>query len=142
MIDFKATLRDGRYHDVDSSPAAFELAARGACSALRERGALKLMEPVMLVEVATPEDYVGDVIGDLVLRKGLISGTDQRDGDELIIATVPLANMFGYRNILRSMTQERARFEMAFSHYDSVPRAGFPGGPPDDTFPPAAAMRA
>jgi len=123
VIDFKATLVDGDYHDVDSSVLAFEIAARAAFRELRDRGAPKLLEPIMKVEVTTPEDYVGDVIGDLNSRRGHIQGSDQRGNAQVVIAMVPLANMFGYVNTLRSMTQGRANFHMEYDHYEAVPQA-------------------
>jgi elongation factor G len=123
VIDFKATLIDGAYHDVDSSVLAFEIAARAAFRELREKGHPKLLEPIMKVEVTTPEDYVGDVIGDLNSRRGQIQGQDQRGNAAVIIAMVPLANMFGYVNTLRSMSQGRAAFHMEYDHYEAVPQA-------------------
>src|SRR5579872_6098425 len=123
VIDFKATLTDGAYHDVDSSVLAFEIAARAAFRELREKGAPKLLEPNMKVEVTTPEDWVGDVIGDLNSRRGQIQGQDQRGNAQVVIAMVPLANMFGYVNTLRSMTQGRAAFHMEYDHYEAVPQA-------------------
>ena len=123
VIDFKATLVDGKYHDVDSSVLAFEIAARAAFRELRDKAQPKLLEPVMKVEVTTPEDYVGDVIGDLNSRRGMIQGTDQRGNAQVIIAMVPLANMFGYVNNLRSMSQGRANFHMDYDHYEAVPQA-------------------
>jgi elongation factor G len=123
VIDFKATLIDGAYHDVDSSVLAFEIAARAAFRELRERGSPKLLEPIMKVEVTTPEDYVGDVIGDLNSRRGQIQGSDQRGNAQVVIAMVPLANMFGYVNNLRSMSQGRANFHMEYDHYEAVPQA-------------------
>ncbi|MDQ2861053.1 MAG: elongation factor G [Pseudomonadota bacterium] len=123
VIDFKATLTGGDYHDVDSSVLAFEIAARAAFRELRDKAAPKLLEPIMKVEVTTPEDYVGDVIGDLNSRRGMIQGTDQRGNAQVIIAMVPLANMFGYVNTLRSMSQGRANFHMDYDHYEAVPQA-------------------
>ncbi len=123
VIDFTATLLDGKYHDVDSSVLAFEIAARSAFRELRGRAAPKLLEPIMKVEVTTPEDYVGDVIGDLNSRRGMIQGTDQRGNAQVIIAMVPLANMFSYVNNLRSMSQGRANFHMEYDHYEAVPQA-------------------
>jgi elongation factor G len=123
VIDFKATLVDGAYHDVDSSVLAFEIAARAAFRELREKGGPKLLEPIMKVEVTTPEDWVGDVIGDLNSRRGQIQGQDQRGNAQIVIAMVPLANMFGYVNTLRSMTQGRANFHMEYDHYEAVPQA-------------------
>ncbi|MBV9994371.1 MAG: elongation factor G [Caulobacteraceae bacterium] len=123
VIDFKATLIDGAYHDVDSSVLAFEIASRAAFRELRDKAQPKLLEPIMKVEVTTPEDYVGDVIGDLNSRRGHIQGSEQRGNAQAIIAMVPLANMFGYVNSLRSMTQGRANFHMEYDHYDPVPQA-------------------
>jgi elongation factor G len=123
VIDFKATLVDGAYHDVDSSVLAFEIAARAAFRELREKAAPKLLEPIMKVEVVTPEDYVGDVIGDLNSRRGMIQGTDQRGNAQVINAMVPLANMFGYVSQLRSFSQGRAQFTMQYDHYEAVPQA-------------------
>ncbi|HEY2179748.1 MAG TPA: elongation factor G [Caulobacteraceae bacterium] len=123
VIDFTATLLDGKYHDVDSSVLAFEIAGRSAFRELRGRAQPKLLEPIMKVEVTTPEEYVGDVIGDLNSRRGMIQGTDQRGNAQVIIAMVPLANMFGYVNNLRSMSQGRANFHMDYDHYEAVPQA-------------------
>ena len=123
MIDFKVTLHDGAFHDVDSSVMAFEIAARAAFrEASRDAGA-KLLEPMMLVEVTTPEEHMGDVIGDLNSRRGQVRGTESRGPAAVIEAMVPLANMFGYVNNLRSMTQGRAQYSMQFDHYDPVPQA-------------------
>jgi elongation factor G len=123
VIDFKATLYDGAYHDVDSSVLAFEIAARAAFRELRERGAPKLLEPIMKVEVVTPDEYMGDVIGDLNSRRGQIQGTETRGNAQVVTAFVPLANMFGYINTLRSFSQGRANFSMTYDHYDPVPQA-------------------
>jgi len=122
LIDFKATLIDGAYHDVDSSVLAFEIAARAAFRELREKGAPKLLEPIMKVEVLTPDEYLGDVIGDLNSRRGQIQGTDQRGNAQVVTAFVPLANMFGYVNNLRGMSQGRAQFTMTYDHYEQVPQ--------------------
>jgi len=122
LIDFKATLTDGKYHDVDSSVLAFEIAARAAFRELREKGAPKLLEPIMKVEVLTPDEYLGDVIGDLNSRRGQIQGTDQRGNAQVITAFVPLANMFGYVSNLRGMSQGRAQFTMQYDHYEDVPQ--------------------
>jgi len=122
VIDFKVQLVDGAYHDVDSSVLAFEIAARaGMREGLKKAGA-KLLEPIMKVEVVTPEDYTGGVIGDLTSRRGMIQGQDSRANANIITAMVPLANMFGYINTLRSMTSGRANFSMSFDHYDTVPQ--------------------
>ena len=123
VIDFKVRLIDGAYHDVDSSVLAFEIAGRAAMREAIQKGAPKLLEPIMKVEVVTPEEYMGDVIGDLNSRRGQISGTESRGVATAIMANVPLANMFGYVNNLRSMTQGRAQYTMLFSHYESVPNA-------------------
>ncbi len=122
VIDFKASLYDGNYHDVDSSVLAFEIAARAAFRELRERGAPKLLEPIMKVEVLTPDEYMGDVIGDLNSRRGQIQGTETRGNAQVVTAFVPLANMFGYINTLRSFSQGRASFTMQYDHYDPVPQ--------------------
>ena len=121
VIDFKATLTDGAYHDVDSSVMAFEIAARAAFREGLAKAAPKLLEPIMKVEVITPEDYMGDVIGDLSSRRGSVQGMDQRGNARVINAMVPLASMFGYVNTLRSMTQGRAQYSMVFDHYEEVP---------------------
>ena len=123
VIDFKATLIDGAYHDVDSSVLAFEIASRAAFKELREKGGAKLLEPIMAVEVVTPEEYLGSVIGDLNGRRGQIQGQDVRGNAIVINAFVPLANMFGYVNNLRGMSQGRAQFTMQFDHYEAVPQA-------------------
>ncbi|MXO59295.1 elongation factor G [Altererythrobacter salegens] len=121
IIDFTIELYDGAYHDVDSSAIAFEIAGRGAMREVAEKAGIKLLEPIMKVEVVTPEDFMGDVIGDLNSRRGQIQGTDSRGNAQVVEAFVPLANMFGYVNELRSFTQGRAQYTMQFSHYDEVP---------------------
>jgi elongation factor G len=123
VIDFKATLIDGAYHDVDSSVLAFEIAARGAFRELREKAAPKLLEPIMKVEVLTPDEYMGDVIGDLNSRRGQIQGTETRGNAQVVTAFVPLANMFGYISQLRSFSQGRAQYTMQYDHYEPVPQA-------------------
>ena len=123
LIDFKATLIDGAYHEVDSNVLTFEIASRAAFRELKERKAVKLLEPMMKVEVVTPEDFMGGVIGDLNSRRGQVQGTNQRGNAQVITAMVPLANMFGYVNTLRSMSQGRASYSMQFDHYEDVPRA-------------------
>jgi elongation factor G len=123
VIDFKATLVDGNYHDVDSSVLAFEIAARAAFREGLAKAQCKLLEPIMKVEVVTPEDYMGDCIGDLNSRRGTIQGMEARGNAQVINAMVPLANMFGYVNTLRSMTQGRAAYTMTFDHYAPVPQA-------------------
>jgi elongation factor G len=123
VVDIAVKLTDGKYHDVDSSALAFEIAGR-AClrEALRLAGPV-LLEPIMKVEVVTPEDYLGSVIGDLNSRRGQIAGTDTRGNAQVVNAMVPLANMFGYVNQLRSMSQGRAQYTMQFDHYAQVPQA-------------------
>ena len=123
VIDFKATLYDGGFHDVDSSVLAFEIASRAAFRELREKGGARLLEPVMKVEVLTPDEYMGDVIGDLNSRRGQIQGTETRGNAQVVTAFVPLANMFGYINALRSFSQGRANFTMQYDHYETVPQA-------------------
>jgi elongation factor G len=123
VIDFKATLVDGKYHEVDSNALTFDIAARAAFRELASKGAVKLLEPVMKVEVVTPEDFLGGVIGDLNSRRGQVQGTDSRGNAQVVTAMVPLANMFGYINTLRSMSQGRAQYSMTFDHYEQVPQA-------------------
>jgi elongation factor G len=123
VIDLKAELVDGAYHDVDSSVLAFEIAARAAFKEGIMKAAPKLLEPIMRVEVVTPEEYMGDVIGDLNSRRGQVTGMDSRGNARVINAMVPLANMFGYVNTLRSMSQGRAQYTMHFDHYEQVPQA-------------------
>ena len=122
IIDFEILLYDGAYHDVDSSALAFEITARAAMREGAQKAGITLLEPVMKVEVVTPEDYLGDVIGDMNSRRGQIQGTDTRGNAQTVEAMVPLANMFGYVNALRSFTQGRASYSMQFSHYDEVPQ--------------------
>ena len=123
MIDFKASLVDGAFHDVDSSVMAFEIAARSAFREGIGKAGPRLLEPLMSVEVVTPEDYMGDIIGDLNSRRGQITGMDQRGNARVISALVPLATMFGYVNGLRSMSQGRAQYTMQFDRYAEVPQA-------------------
>ena len=123
VIDFKAELIDGASHDVDSSVLAFEIAGRAAFREAMQKAGPKLLEPVMKVEVITPEEYMGDIIGDLNSRRGNVGGMDQRGNARAIDAMVPLANMFGYINTLRSMSQGRAQYSMQFDHYEQVPQA-------------------
>src|ERR1044072_8952883 len=122
IIDFEIRLTDGKYHVVDSSALAFEIAGRAAMREAAQKSGIKLLEPIMKVEVVTPEDYLGDVIGDLNSRRGQIQGTDSRGNAQVVEAVVPLANMFGYVNQLRSFTQGRAQYTMQFSHYEEVPQ--------------------
>ncbi|MGD0189125.1 MAG: elongation factor G [Rhizomicrobium sp.] len=123
VIDFQARLVDGKYHEVDSNALTFDIAARAAFRELASRGVVKLLEPIMKVEVVTPDDFLGGVIGDLNSRRGQVQGTDSRGNAQVITAMVPLANMFGYINTLRSMTQGRAQYTMQFDHYEQVPQA-------------------
>lgn len=121
VVDLKVRLIDGRFHDVDSSALAFEIASRMALREALQKGGSILLEPIMKVEVVTPEDYTGSVIGDLNSRRGQIQGQDMRGNANVITAMVPLANMFSYVNNLRSMSQGRATFTMQFDHYEQVP---------------------
>ncbi len=123
VIDFEATLVDGASHDVDSSVLAFEIAGRAAFRDAMNKAGPKLLEPVMKVEVITPEEYMGDIIGDLNSRRGNVGGMEPRGNAKVIDAMVPLANMFGYINNLRSMSQGRAQYSMQFDHYEQVPQA-------------------
>ena len=123
VVDLKVSLIDGKFHEVDSSALAFEIAARMALREALQKGGAVLLEPVMKVEVVTPEDYTGSVIGDLNSRRGQIQGQDMRGNANVITAMVPLANMFSYVNNLRSMSQGRATFTMQFDHYAEVPKA-------------------
>jgi elongation factor G len=123
VIDFKAKLVDGASHDVDSSVMAFEIASRAAFREALQKGSPRLLEPVMSVECVTPEEYMGDIIGDLNSRRGQVGSMDTRGNARVVSAMVPLANMFGYVNTLRSMSQGRATFTMVFDHYEQVPQA-------------------
>jgi elongation factor G len=123
VVDVKATLIDGGFHDVDSSVLAFEIASRAAFREALQKGGSVLLEPIMKVEVVTPEEYTGSVIGDLNSRRGQIQGQDMRGNAVVVDAMVPLANMFGYVNQLRSFSQGRANYTMQFDHYDQVPEA-------------------
>ena len=123
ILDFRVELYDGAFHDVDSSVLAFEIAARGALREHKAELGLALLEPVMKVEVVTPEEYTGTVIGDLNSRRGQIQDQEMRGNANVVNAMVPLANMFGYVNNLRSSTQGRAQYTMQFDHYDRVPKA-------------------
>jgi elongation factor G len=136
VVDLKVSLIDGAYHKVDSSALAFEIAARMALREALQKGGSALLEPIMKVEVVTREDYTGSIVGDLKLRRGQIQGQDMRGNSTVINALVPLANMFGYANSLRFMSQERAAFTMQFDHYAPAPL------PEDDPpFRPAIGMR-
>jgi elongation factor G len=122
IIDFEVHLVDGNSHDVDSSALAFEITGRGAMREVARKAGITLLEPIMKVEVVTPEDYLGDVIGDIMSRRGQIQGTESRGNVKVVEGIVPLANMFGYVNQLRSFTQGRAQYTMQFSHYEEVPQ--------------------
>ncbi|MGH1402602.1 MAG: elongation factor G [Alphaproteobacteria bacterium] len=121
VLDFKVTLTDGGYHDVDSSVMAFEIAAKSAFKEGMAAAGAQLLEPMMKVEIVTPEEYMGDIIGDLNSRRGQVNSMDDRGNAKVITAMVPLANMFGYINTLRSMSQGRAQYTMQFDHYNAVP---------------------
>jgi elongation factor G len=121
MVDIKATLVDGAYHEVDSSVLAFEIAGRAAFREGVQKARPVLLEPMMKVEVVTPDHYAGSVIGDLNSRRGQVQGTEMRGNATVVNAMVPLANMFGYVNTLRSMSQGRAQYTMQFDHYAQVP---------------------
>jgi elongation factor G len=123
VINVHAQLVDGAYHDVDSSVMAFEIAARAAFREGMQKAGPALLEPIMAVEVVTPEEYMGDIIGDLNSRRGQVAGMDSRGNARVVEAMVPLANMFGYVNTLRSMSQGRAQYSMQFDHYEQVPQA-------------------
>jgi elongation factor G len=122
VIDFKVALVDGAFHDVDSSVLAFEIASRAAMREGMKKAGAKLLEPIMKVEVVTPEEYTGSIIGDLTSRRGMVTGQDSRGNANVINSFVPLANMFGYINNLRSMSSGRAVFTMQFDHYEAVPQ--------------------
>jgi elongation factor G len=123
MVDIKSRLIDGAYHDVDSSVLAFEIAGRAAFREAVQKAAPKLLEPIMKVEVVTPDEFAGNVMGDLNSRRGHVQGTEMRGNATVINAFVPLANMFGYVSTLRSMSQGRAQYTMQFDHYEQVPQA-------------------
>jgi elongation factor G len=123
VIDFQADLIDGAFHEVDSNALTFEIAARAAFRELADKRAVKLLEPIMKVEVVTPDEFLGGVIGDLNSRRGQVQGTDSRGNAQVVTAMVPLANMFGYISVLRSQTQGRAQYTMQFDHYEQVPQA-------------------
>jgi len=138
IVDVKFVLTDGAYHDVDSSVLAFEIAGRAGFREAIEKANPKILEPIMRVEVLTPSSFLSAVVDDLHVRRARVLGLETRDLVQVIDAMVPLADMFGYVNSLRSMSQGRAQHTMVFDHYEEVP------SPPndDDRFPPAAAMRA
>ncbi len=123
VIDFKVQLIDGAFHDVDSSVLAFEIAGRAAMREGMRKAGAKMLEPIMKVEVVTPEEFTGGVIGDLTSRRGQVQGQEVRGNANVVNAFVPLANMFKYVDTLRSMSQGRAQFTMQFDHYEPVPQA-------------------
>jgi elongation factor G len=123
LIDIKTTLIDGSYHDVDSNEMAFKIAGSMALKAGVRKADPAILEPIMDVEVVTPDEYLGDVMGDLSGRRGKIGGLTQRAGAQVIGASVPLAEMFGYSTTLRSLSQGRAVYSMQFSHYSEVPKS-------------------
>jgi elongation factor G len=123
MVDVRVTLTDGSYHDVDSSEMAFKIAGSMALQEAARRAKPVLLEPVMSVEVVTPEEFMGDVIGDLNRRRGRIEGMEPRGNTQVVRAFVPLAQMFGYATDLRSQTQGRATYTMQFDHYAEMPQA-------------------
>lgn len=122
MVDFKVTLYDGSYHDVDSSEMSFKMAARKAFKAAMAVAKPALLEPIMNVEVQGPVEFAGDLMGDLNTRRGRISGMDTKGATQIIRAQVPMAEMLSYQSDLTSMTQGRASFSMEFDHYDYVPQ--------------------
>jgi elongation factor G len=121
-VDVKVTLTEGAYHDVDSSVLAFEIAGRAGFNEALRKASPKILEPIMKCEATTPDQYTGDVIGDLNSRRGQIEGQEMRGNATVINALVPLANMFGYVNTLRGMSQGRAQFSMVYDHYEPVPQ--------------------
>jgi elongation factor G len=123
MVDVRVTLTDGSFHDVDSSEMAFKVAGSMAMQEAAKRAKPVLLEPIMSVEVVTPDEYLGDVIGDLNRRRGRLEGQEQRGNAQVVTAFVPLAEMFGYATDLRSQTQGRATYSMQFERYDEVPQA-------------------
>jgi elongation factor G len=139
VVDLKCTLLDGGYHDVDSSERTFEIAARACFREALPKAGPRLFEPMMIVMVLTPSDYLGEVVGDLNSRRGQVQGMEPRGPMHEIIAVVPLSNMFGFVPTLRSKTRASVQFMMTYSHYERVPPAV---GPDGDNFPPAIGMRA
>ncbi len=123
MIDIKATLFDGSYHEVDSSEMAFKIAASMALKLVKDKCKPTLLEPIMSVDVVSPDDYLGNVIGDLTSRRGRIEGQESRGNAQKISAKVPLSQMFGYSTALRSNSQGRAVYTMQFSHYEETPKS-------------------
>jgi elongation factor G len=123
MVDVKATLYDGSYHDVDSNEMAFKIAGSMAFKEAARKASPVILEPVMAVEVVTPEDFAGTIMGDLSSRRGRIEGMEHRAGSQVIKAIVPLAEMFGYATHMRSSTQGRAEYSMHFARYEEAPRS-------------------
>jgi elongation factor G len=122
MVDYKVTLYDGQYHDVDSSEMSFKMAARKAFKLAMEAARATLLEPIMKVEVVGPVEFAGDLMGDMNSRRGRITGMDAKGGTQIVRAQVPMSEMLAYQNDLTSMTQGRASFTMEFDHYDYVPQ--------------------
>ena len=123
VVDFKVTVYDGSFHDVDSSEMAFKIAGSMALKDGLAKAHSILLEPIMKVEITTPEQYFGDLMGNVTARRGLISGTEDRNGVKVIDANIPLSEMFGYATDLRSRTQGRGNYTMQFSHYYEVPKS-------------------
>ena len=140
LIDFKATLLDGAYHEVDSTNLTFEIATRTAVRMLKERKAAALLEPIMNLDVTTPDDCLGGVIGDINSRRGQVQSWETRGEHQHLAALVPLGNLFDYDEALRALSRDRAAATMTFSHYDRVPWSTFDDDPPP--FRPAMGMRA
>jgi elongation factor G len=127
MVDLRAVLYDGSYHDVDSNEMAFKIAGSMAFKEAARKASPAIMEPIMSVEVVTPEDFVGCIMGDLSFRRGRIEGMEHRAGSQVITAVAPLAEMLGYATQIRSMTQGRAEYSMQFANYEAAPRTGDSG---------------
>ena len=121
VVDMKVTIYDGSYHEVDSSEMAFKIAGSMALKEAVQKGVPALLEPIMRVEVTVPDDFMGDIIGDLNSRRGQIQGMEARGNAQIVKAMVPLSEMFGYATDMRSMTQGRASYSMFFDHYSQVP---------------------
>jgi elongation factor G len=139
IIDFEVHLLDGKYHDIDSSALAFEITGRGAMREATQKAGITLLEPIMNIEVVTPEDNLGDVIGALNSRRGQIQGTASRGAAQVVTATAPMARLFGLEKELKSLTVGRAVVDIVWDRYEFVEPSGTD---PDDTFPAAAALRA
>jgi elongation factor G len=140
LIDFRATLLDGAYHELDSNILTFEIAARSAFRKLESHNVVVLLEPIMRLETATPDEFLGGVIGDINSRRGQIRSVEIRDAMQMIVADAPLAGLFGFERKLAALTRDSASTTMTFSHYAEVPRSLTDGDPP--RFPPAMGMRA